>query len=154
MTTTHPAWCAQTESPDEVHESSHLYASEDTDFVAIKAQRIQADEGDEFPILVLTMKQDGEEAQYGLMPQQARRLTSVIDELLALQSQHADEATDNGDSNSAGARCPASARGSTLAEAARLGPDPLEGVEIRLRHPLPGRHRRRWRTAACEAGLP
>ena len=96
MNSTHPAWCAQTESPEEVHESSHLYASEDTDFVAIKAQRVQADEDDELPILVLTMKQDGEETQYGLMPQQARRLTSVIDELLALQSQHADEATDNG----------------------------------------------------------
>ncbi len=44
----HPAWCARTEGPDEVHESAPLFASEEEDFIAVKVQRVQAEEGDDF----------------------------------------------------------------------------------------------------------
>lgn len=76
----HPAWCARTEGPDEVHESAPLFASEEEDFIAVKVQRVQAEEGDDFPLLVLTMRQDGEEAQYALSPEQVRRMAEVFDD--------------------------------------------------------------------------
>ncbi|GAB7040203.1 hypothetical protein JCM9533A_40530 [Catenuloplanes niger JCM 9533] len=62
----------------------------------MKVRRVQADEDDGFPLLVLTMRQDGEEAQYALMPEQVRRMAEVFDELLELQSRYADQASDNG----------------------------------------------------------